>query len=220
VKLVRLSLFIALLVRADSLDAILQRMDDSARKFKSVSAKVHKSEYNAVIQDSSSEDGELHLRRGKSGLAGIVQFNAPDERTVHFSGHTVEIYYPKAKQVQVYDAGKDSAKLEQFVLIAFGVSASELQSSYDIKLAGAETIDATPVSRLELRPKSPEVKKMATLIELWIPEGKSTAIKEKVTEPSKNYVQSVYSDIKQNPPLPDSAFDLKIPSGVKRITAH
>jgi outer membrane lipoprotein-sorting protein len=58
---------------------------------------------------------------------------------------------------------------------------------------------------------------MITRIDLWIQEGQSSPIQEKVTQPSKDYVLISYSDLKVNPDLPDSAFDLKLPEGVKRV---
>jgi outer membrane lipoprotein-sorting protein len=207
-------------LRADSLEAILQRMDEGAKKLKSVSAKVHEVTYTAVIQDSTSQDGELRLRRSKNGLVGLLHFSLPDDHSVGFSGQTVEMYYPKANQVDIYHVGKDAAQLDQFILLAFGAAGSDLAKNYDVKLAGSEAIDGTSTSRLELRPKSKEAQKLATLIELWIPvEGKTSAIKEKVTEPSKNYVENTYSGTIINPGLPDSAYELKLPPGVKKINA-
>jgi outer membrane lipoprotein-sorting protein len=66
-------------------------------------------------------------------------------------------------------------------------------------------------------PKTDELKKLITKIELWVPEGQANPIQEKVTEPSKNYELVTYSDIKVNPALPDSAFELKLPPKVKKI---
>ena len=68
-----------------------------------------------------------------------------------------------------------------------------------------------------MTPKSAELKKLITKIELWMPEGRDTPIQEKVTEPSKNYELITYSDVKVNPDLPDSSFDLKLPAKVKKI---
>ena len=170
-------------LRADSLEAILTRMDANAKQFKSVSAKLREASYNAVLQDTTNQDGELRLRRAKGVLTGVLHFNAPDEHLIGFKGHTIEIFYPKANQVQVYDAGKRAAQLDQFILIAFGAAGSDLKQTYDIKLAGTETVDSQVASHLELTPKSSEARKYATKVELWIPEGKANAVKEKVTEP-------------------------------------
>jgi outer membrane lipoprotein-sorting protein len=209
-------------LRADTLDAILQRMDGAAKKFKSVSAKLHKVNYTAVLNESTSEDGQLRLRRAKDGLNGILEYNPPDQRIVAFSGHKVQLYKPKANEVTIVDPGKDNmSKIDQFILIAFGAtSGTELKTAYDIKLAGTESVDGTPTSHLVMVPKSEEARKLATMVELWFPEGESMAIKEKVTQPTKDYMLTTYSDMKPNLPLPDSAFELKLPAGVKVIKQH
>jgi len=213
---------IAPALRADSLDEILQRMDASAKRFKSVTAKLHQIEYHAILSESTSEDGELRLRRVKNELAGVLIFSPPDPRTIAFVGHKVEDYRPKANEVTIFDAGKDNmAKIDQFLLIAFGAtSGTDLKNAYDIKFAGTENVGSVSTSHVTLAPKSEQARKLATLIELWFPDGSSNAIQQKVTQPTKDYMLTTYSDIKPNPALPDSAFELKLPAGVKTITQH
>ena len=75
----------------------------------------------------------------------------------------------------------------------------------------------TRATRIELTPKSDELKKLVTKIELWIPEGQTNPVQEKITQPSKNYSLVKYSDLKINPTLPDSAFALTLPAKVKKI---
>ena len=54
-------------------------------------------------------------------------------------------------------------------------------------------------------------------IELWIPDEQANPIQEKVTKPSKDYYLVTYSEPKVNPSLPDAAFTLKTPPGVKEL---
>jgi outer membrane lipoprotein-sorting protein len=205
-------------VRADSLDSILAHMDDSAKKFKSVSANVHRVEFTAVINESSEEDGQMRLKHAKSGLLGVLVFTGTDARTIGFRGRIIEMYLPKAKTVQRADASKYANSLDAYLLLAFGTATSkDLKAAYDITAPGAEAVDGKHTTRLELIPKSSEVRKLATKIELWIPDGDTIAIKEKITEPSKNTVLFTYSTVKINPSIPDSDFELKIPAGTKSI---
>ncbi len=205
-------------VYAESLEAILARMDHAAKEFKSVSATLKQTEYTAVIHDlSQPELGQLRIKRGKKGLNAIVEFTDPEPRTIVINGHEVQVYRPKAKIVEVYDIAKHASTVDQFLLLAFGTSGADLRKNYDVKSGGAETIDGTPTTRIELTPKTEEVKKLVTRIELWIPEGQSNAIREKVTEPTDNYYIVTYSNVKPNANLPDSAFDFKPPKGVKVV---
>lgn len=210
---------LAAALRADTLEAVLHRMDVGAKKFKSVSAKVKRLNYTAVLQESTTQTGDLRLlRHGKNGVVGVLHFNPPDEISVGFSGKMVKKYIPNNNEVQVFDIGKSAAQIDQFILLTFGAAGRELQSTYDVTFAGTETVDSTPCAHLVLLPKSPEARKYATRIDLWIPEDRGYAIQEKVTQPSGNYDLNTYSDVKINPPLPDSAFELKVPSGAKVTT--
>lgn len=206
--------------RADSLDAIFARMDEASRKFKSVSADMHRTDYTAVLNDSTQEDGRLWLKRGKNGIGGKVEFLGQDARTIAFQGNLLRIYWPKAKQVQDVDISKYTSPemVDQMLLLSFGAaSGSEIQKDYDVSVAGTDKIDSKTVTRVELLPKSPELKKEIARITLWIPEGEARAIKEKVDEPSKDYVLWTYSNVRMNGLMKDSDIELKLPSGVKRM---
>jgi outer membrane lipoprotein-sorting protein len=207
----------ATLASAEPLTDILARMDQAASEFRSLSAQMKRVQFTAVLSESSEMDGELRLRRAKGGTEGVIEFQQPEKRTVVIKGKSVQIYYPKANTVEIYDASKYSSNMDQILLLGFGTSSAELKKSYDFKDGGAQKIGAVNTTRLELTPKSGELQKLITKIELWIPEGQSNPIRAKFSEPSKNYELVDYSDIKVNPPLPESAFVLKLPDKVKKI---
>jgi outer membrane lipoprotein-sorting protein len=207
----------ALLARAEPLADILARMDRAARDFRALSATMKRVQFTAVINEANEMEGVIRLKRLKGGTAGIVDFQQPEQRTVYVNGHNIQIYYPKANTVEIYDSTKYTANIDQFLLLGFGTSSAELRRSYDLKMSGTETIGGVATTRIEMTPKSEELKKLITKIELWIPEGQDTPIQEKVTEPSKNYELIGYSDINLNPNLPDSSFELKLPAKVRKI---
>jgi outer membrane lipoprotein-sorting protein len=205
------------LARAEPLADILARMDHAAQAFRALSANMKRVQFTAVINESNEMEGVVRLKRIKGGTVGIVDFQQPEQRTVYVNGHNIQIFYPKANTVEIYDSSKYTSNIDQFLLLGFGTSSAELQKSYDLKTSGTETIGGAATTRIEMTPKSAELKKLITKIELWIPEGQDNPIQEKVTEPSKNYELITYSDIKVNPSLPDSAFEPKLPEKVKKI---
>jgi outer membrane lipoprotein-sorting protein len=207
----------ATLAPAEPLADVLARMDQAAGAFRSLSAQMKRVQFTAVLSETSEMDGVLRLRRAKGGTEGVVEFQQPEQRTVFIKGKSVQIYYPKAKTVEIYDASKYSSNMDQILLMGFGTSSAELKKSYDFKDGGVQKIGGVTTTRLELTPKSAELQKLITQIELWIPEGQSNPIRAKFSEPSKNYELVDYSDIKVNPPLPESAFALKLPDKVKKI---
>jgi outer membrane lipoprotein-sorting protein len=210
-------MFLAGLAPAEPLAEILARMDRAAAEFHSLSAKMKRIQFTAVLSESSEMDGVLRLRRANGGTEGVIEFQQPEQRTVIIHGKQVEVYYPKANSVEIYDATKYTSNMDQILLLGFGTSAAELKKSYDIKDGGAQKINGTDTTRVELAHRSDEMKKLITNIELWIPEGQSNPVRAKFTEPSKNYELVDYSDIQMNPTLPASAFVLTLPKNVKKI---
>ena len=221
VRFVFLAAVAALAVRAESLGDILARMDQSARNLRTFSARMKRTEYTKVLNDKEESDGLRLVKRANGQTVGIVQFFGKNPQTLRFTGKTVENYYPDAKLVEVYDAGKFGKmgkQVDQLLLIGIGVPSSDLRRDFDITLAGMDTINGKPTSRIQLIPKDSDLKKQAEKIEMWVPEGQSVPIQVKVTRTSGDYNEALYSDIQINPPLPDSAFDLKLPPDVKRKT--
>jgi outer membrane lipoprotein-sorting protein len=209
--------FAAGLAPAEPLRDVLARMDSAAAEFHSLSAGMKRVQFTAVLSESSTMDGSVRLRRTKNGTQGIVEFQQPERRTVFINGKQVQIYYPKANTVEIYDTSKYTSNMDQILLLGFGTSAAELKKSYDIKDAGTQKIGGFDTTHIELTPRSNEMKKLITTIELWIPEGQSNPVRAKFSEPSKNYELVDYTDIKVNPALPDSAFAWKLPGNVKKM---
>ena len=202
---------------AEELKDILARMDQAALKFQSLTATTKRTEFTAVLNETAESHGSVRLKKGKGGTQGVIIFTDPDPRTIHLAGKSLEIYNPKANEVEIYDAGKHITTADEILLMGFGISGAELSKNYTVKLVGSELVNGERTSKLELLPKSEEVRKLATKIELWIPEGKSNPIQEKITQPSKNYNLVLFSDLKINDPLPDSAYSLKLPPGVIKL---
>ncbi len=207
----------SVLAPAEPLADILARMDRAAGDFRSLTAQMKRIQFTAVLSESSEMDGELRLKRTKNGTVGVIEFTQPEQRTVVINGKQVQVYYPKANTVEIYDASKYTSNMDQILLLGFGTSSADLKKSYDFKDGGAQKINGAETTRIELTPKSAELKKLITKIELWIPEGQSNPIRAKFSEPSRNYELVDYADIKVNPAVPDSAFSLALPPKVKKI---
>ena len=212
-----LFIFAVGLVTAEPLADVLARMDKAAAEFHSLSAGMKRVQFTAVLSESSEMEGVVRLRRIKNGTQGIIEFKQPEQRTVFINGKQVQIYYPKANTVEIYDTSKYTSNMDQILLLGFGTSAAELKKSYDIKDGGVQKIGGTEATRIELTPRSEEMKKLITKIELWIPAGQSNPVRAKFSEPSKNYELVDYSDIKVNPTLPESSFAWKLPGNVKKM---
>src|SRR6185436_5095557 len=127
VRLVFLAALAGMSLRAESLNDILDRMDQSARNLRTFSAKMKRTEYTKVFNGKEESDGLRLVKRANGQTIGIVQFFGKNPQTVRFAGKTVEVYYPEAKRVEVYDAGKFGKmgkQVDQLLLIGIGVTST------------------------------------------------------------------------------------------------
>ena len=209
-------LLFAPLGTAEPLDALLNRMNQSAKSSKSFTADLHWTHYTAVLDLKEESTGEMRLEKKGSNTIGIVDFKAPNQKTAIFVPGTFQQYLPKANVLEVYELGKQAKLVDKYLLLVFGVSGNDLKKDYQVKLGGDETVAGVKTTRIELTPKEKEAKDLVAKLELWIPEGQTYAIQQKVTAPSKDYDLWVYSNVKINPDLPESAFTFTPPAGVQK----
>ena len=217
------SLFVSLfagasLVRADTLDATLNHMDQAGSQFKAMSAQFKYVKFTALVSVSSTSTGTIKIKRPQPGLLlGRFDFEAPDKKTAVLNGQKFELYLPNLKTVQEADLGKHKGLVEQFFVLGFGTTKRDLLAAYDVSLGGPDSIGGEPTTRLELISKNPDVKKSVSKFELWISDKTGYPLQQKFYEPSGDYDVFTYSDMKINPNLPDSALSLpKLKGDVKR----
>lgn len=202
----------------NGLQDLLSRMDQAASSFQSMSAKVKYVTHTAVLNDNSEEAGTVLMKKVHAGLMqGLTDFTLPDRRTVAINQRKIQVYYPKIKTVQIFDLGKHGEQLDQFLMIGFGTSGTELARDYNIKVIGPDTVMGQKMIKAELIPKSGEAREYVQKVELWIPDRPSQPypLQEKIYEKSGDYRLVIYTDMKINQPLSSDALKLKLPSGVK-----
>jgi outer membrane lipoprotein-sorting protein len=207
----------AALPAAESLGAVQARMDKSAAEFTSLTARVKKTGFVAVIKESSTETGSFMIKRLKPGDVRVrMEIEKPDERSLTLSRKKYEVFLPKINTVQEYDLGQYGKLVDQFMLLGFGTPVKEISKGYDMAVTGTDTIDGRQATRVELRPKAASVKEHLKLVEIWIPLNDGNPIQQKFLQPSGDYTQSTYTDVKVNPLLKDADVQLTLPKNVKR----
>ena len=202
----------------DGLPELLEKMNQAAAEFRTMSAKVKLTSHTAVIDDNTVENGEVHMKRGKSeDMEALLVFPGPsDEKTVALHGHVVELYYPKLKLVQEYDFGKHVGLLEQYLLLGFGTSGKDLMKSYSVRLLAPETVEGQKTAKIELIPKTKEIREQLTKVEIWLAESGAYPVQQKFYRPSKDYTLITYTGYQSNPPLSENELRLKVPKDVKK----
>ena len=114
-----------------------------------------------------------------------------------------------------YDIGKYKDLAQKLILLGFGMAGRELAANYDISNLGGERVGSQDSVRLQLTPRTPEVLKQLSRVDLWISLKTNCPVQQKFYMPGGDYRLVTYSDVRVNPPhLPNSALDL--PKNAKR----
>ncbi len=198
-----------------TLDNVLKQLDAKAADFQSLTAELDRTKVTVVVNDKSTESGMIWVRRdGKMR----IELTQPDPRTILRDGDFFYLYNPKIHRVEEYNLGKKKSVVDQFLLLGFGTSGSSLKDSYDFSLQGEETLDGRKVLRLELLPKTDDVKKQLSKIDLWLDESTWLSVQQQFYETgSGDYFIIHYRNINRNVRIPDNEFRPHWPRGTTRV---
>ncbi len=212
---------VATLAEPDSkLESVLNRMDESAARFRTAEASFAWTQYNKVIDETTeTQRGKIYFRRVGKDIQMAAEITQPDTKLLIFSGGKIQIYQPRIDQVDVYDAGSHREEFESFLVLGFGGGGHEMLKSFDVKYVGEEKIDAVDATKLDLTPKSEKVRLQFSHILLWIDPQKGISVQQQLFQASGDYRLAKYSDIQLNQKIPDSVFKLKT-SGKTKTVSH
>jgi len=200
---------------AITLEAVLKQLDAQAAGFQSLTADLDRTKVTVVVNDKSTESGRIQVRRDDKMRIELTQ---PDERTILRDGNNFYIYNPKIHRVEEYNLGKKKSVVDQFLLLGFGTSGKSLTESYAISLRGEETLDGKKVVLLELAPKTDEVKRQLSKIQLWLDESTWIPLQQQFFETgSGDYFLIHYKNISRNVRIPDIEFKPHWPHGTQKI---
>jgi outer membrane lipoprotein-sorting protein len=196
-----------------TLDYVLSMMDHAAADFKSLTAAIENIKYTAVVQDTSTETGEIFVRRDAKER---IDFQSPDPRTILRNGDNLYIYTPKINRVEEYNIGKNRAVVDQYLALGFGTRTEALRRNYDISLTSEEELDGHKAAILELTPRSEEQRKQLSKIVLWVDQSSWLPIQQKFMEAGTgDYMLTHYTKVMKNLKLGDGKFKPDWPKGTK-----
>src|ERR1700693_3629486 len=200
---------------AGGLEYILKQLDTQAADFRSLTADLERTKVTVVVNDKSTESGRIYVRRDDKMR---IELTHPDPPTIRRDGDNFYIYNPKIHRVEEYNIGKKKSLVDQFLLLGFGTSGSELKKSYTMTLQGEETLDNRKVVLLELLPKSDDVRNQLSKIQLWFDESTWLPAQQKFYETgSGDYFIIQYKNIARNVRIADSEFKPHWPHGTTHV---
>jgi len=205
-----LALFLAsLAAHAQNLEAVLNSMDKAAADFKTAQTDFVWDQYQKVVDEHDIQKGTMYFRRQSGDVQMAADITVPDKKYVLFTGGMVSVYVPKAGQVTEYNAGKNKADFETFLVLGFGGRGHDLAKSFDVKYGGMEQVQGINAAKLELTPKSQKVSNMFQTITLWIDLARGVSVQQLFNEKSGDYRLAKYNNIKLNEKLSNDVFKLK-----------
>ncbi len=126
--LVVFALLLASTAHAQNLEAILNSMDQAAANFHSAQTDFVWDQYQKVVDEHDIQKGTMYFRRQGSEVQMAADISSPDKKYVLFSEGMVSVYVPSAEQVTQYNAGKNKADFETFLVLGFGGSGTTCRS--------------------------------------------------------------------------------------------
>jgi len=202
-------------VRAD-LSEVLNQMNEAAKRLKSVSANLEYTKVTVLVNDKSTETGQILYHKSKNPEIRI-DIQKPDRKIILFRKNKAEIYLPKINQIQEYDLEQKSGLVQQFLLLGFGQETGELKKSYHVKYVKEEDLEGDTTALLELDPRKESIATQLAKIQIWISEESWLPVQQKFFEPEGDYLLARYTGVKVNRALPPSPFELQSAPGAKRV---
>lgn len=188
---------------------IFSRLDQAAHSFTSATATIRVTTHTAIINEDDTQIGTVTVKRNfPTDLHFLITFTGQDAQSLAFRGDTLQIYYPRLNTVREYDISKYKDLAQKLILVGFGMAGRELAANYDITNLGDERVQSQDSVHLQLIPKSSEVLKQLSRIDLWVSLATDCPVQQKFYLPGGDYRLVTYSDVKVNPRLPASALDL------------
>jgi outer membrane lipoprotein-sorting protein len=196
------------------LDQVLAKMDQAAARFKALSANVEYVQHMEAIHEDDSQTGTILVKRAHPKELHVkIAIEKPDPKVAVADGNKVDVYYPRSGDFQELALGHRRSLVDMILTLGFGGSSKELQADYAVTLGGSETVGGESVTRLELIPKSKDLLEQWRKIDLWVSDKTGNALQQKFYERGKDYTLITYSNVQQNPEIPESAFKLDVPKG-------
>ncbi|MFQ5927878.1 MAG: outer membrane lipoprotein carrier protein LolA [Terriglobia bacterium] len=195
-------------------ETVVKRLNEAAKHFRTVTAKLEYIKVTVVVNDKSIQEGEIYYH--KNGTV-LIDIRRPQAKKILFRHNKVEFFYPKMNQIQEYNLAKHRSLIEQFLRLGFGTSGDDLKKSYLLTVLGESKLGNRSVLHLELTPKDERVRNQIHKIHLWLDLASWAPVQQKFFEVGGDYMTTRYTDIKVNGPIPRSKLRLNAPKNVSRV---
>jgi outer membrane lipoprotein-sorting protein len=198
------------------LPEILAQMNETGKTLKTVSANIDYTTVTVLVDDKSTQSGQVYFRKGKMPEI-CIKFQTPQRKVLLLKDGKGHIFLPNANQVQDFDLSQKSDMVQQFLLLGFGSDTNDLKKNYTIKYLQEVQLEGEMTAQLELTPLKSSVAAQITKIQLWVSEDAWMPVQQKFFEPSGDYLLAHYKNVVKNGPIQNSDFELGAPSNATHV---
>lgn len=208
-------------VQQSAVTTILNRMEKAHQEMKSLRAELFQQKTNAQIGVSDNEYGALIYKPSGGQNKGKLRIDyiRPSKDTIALVGDNVIFYQPRINQVFKSTLAKAAkGKVGGYSqLIGLDGSVKSLAGNYNIEIVGDEVVNGQKTTILRLIPKAVKTGGQFTTIDIWVSQQSWLPAQWKLVERNRDFTVISLKNVQLNGSIPDSAFNVSIPSGVKVV---
>lgn len=198
---------------AGLVSSVFNRLERNKRDLKSLRA-------NVIIQKVDPRFGEemsygsVHYVPGQGREANVLlEITRPRQEILAVKAGKYVLYKPKMKMAYTGSSKKVPSSNGSLLSFVFNSSSAQLKTNFVSEPGGEGMIEGAHVILLKLTPKSGADFKFA---EIWVDDS-GMPVQTRVTERNGDTTLVRLTGIQKNVQVPDSTFDLKLPSGTKMV---
>jgi hypothetical protein len=190
-------------------NSVLRKLDAAAANFHSTAAdfKIDVVTTDPIPETEVQTGTVYYERKGASfeTAAHIHQVDGkPVAKTYMFAGGELKLWEGGAlDQVTTIT---NANRFESYLMLGFGASGKDLESKWDIKYDGDETVNGVKTAKLELVAKDPGMRRNLPKVIVWMDTARGISVKQYFDEGQGQSRTATYSNIKMNQALPGDAF--------------
>ena len=198
-----------------ALDQVLAHMEAVGKSFRSFAADFTQKTYTALLKEFGiPESGRFLYSRARDGTALLRrECKVPAAKILTIKGGVALLYQPSLKEATRVNLGANKDKAE-YLALGLGQSPAKLRETFDIEYLGEETVDGTPCSILQFKPKSHGASGLFSSITIWLSKSDGLPVQQRLQQPGGDYTLNKFSAEKLNPSIAESEFEQKLPKDV------
>lgn len=199
-----------------ALNEILKRMESHRASLKTMESNVTMVKKDALLDEEDTLKGVVKYIPGKTenDMYIRIDWTKPDEQLAVIKREYI-LYRPQLRQVIKGQVGKAKNSANAGGALSFmSMSKAQLKANYTYKYIGEETLSTgAKTIHLELMPKTAQKYKSA---DLWV-DLDGMPLQMRIVEKNGDSTTVLLSNVKKNPTLKGSDFNIKYPEGTKEI---